>query len=85
MSNFWSTQIYEEFKQFFLKYFCALNSPPLSHKIQSKLSIYGEHLASNKAARGEGKESLQRSLINFHFCFAQTKQNTIGLKVTYSQ
>ena len=35
------------------------------------------HLWSAKrAARGRGKESLQRSLINFHFCFAQTKRNT---------
>ena len=29
--------------------------------------------ASGKAARGRGKESLQRSLINFHLYFAQTK------------
>ena len=34
--------------------------------------------ASGKAARGRGKESLQRSLINFHLYFAQTKGNTIG-------
>ena len=33
--------------------------------------------ASSKDARGKGKESLQRSLINFHFCFAQMKRNTI--------
>ena len=34
-------------------------------------------------ARGRGKESLQRSLINFHLYFAQMKGNTIGWKVTF--
>ena len=34
--------------------------------------------ASGEAARGRGKESLQRSLIKFHLYFAQTKGNTIG-------
>ena len=34
--------------------------------------------ASGQAARGRGKESLQRSLIKFHLYFAQTKGNTIG-------
>ena len=29
-------------------------------------------------ARGGRKESLQRSLKNFYFCFAQIKRNTIG-------
>ena len=32
---------------------------------------------SGEAARGRGKESLQRSLTNFHLYFAQTKGNTI--------
>ena len=38
--------------------------------------------ASGEAARGQGEESLQRSLINFHLLFAQTnvKWNTIGWK-----
>ena len=36
------------------------------------------HLILQFAARGRGKESLQRPLINFHSYFAQTKGNTIG-------
>ena len=32
---------------------------------------------------GRGKESLQRSLINFHLYFTQTKGNTIGWKMTF--
>ena len=36
-----------------------------------------------RRARGRGKESLQRSLINFHLYFAQMKGNTIGWKVTF--
>ena len=39
--------------------------------------------ASSEAARGRGKESLQRSLIKFHLYFAQTKVNTIGWKMTF--
>ena len=49
----------------------------------SKLSYLGERSesgenvrASGEASRGQGKESLQRSLINFHLYFAQTKGNT---------
>ena len=41
--------------------------------------------ASSKAVRGEGKETLQWSLINFHFCFTQTKQNIIGWKILHRQ
>ena len=36
-----------------------------------------------RRARGRGKESLQRSVINFHSYFAQMKGNTIGWKVTF--
>ena len=36
-----------------------------------------------RRARGRGKESLQRSLINFHLYFAQMKGNTISWKVTF--
>ena len=44
------------------------------------------HLWSAKrGARGGGKESLQRSLINFHFCFVQTKRNTIDEKMKQRQ
>ena len=56
----------------------------------SKLSHLGERSvsrenarASGEAARGSGKESLQRSLIKFHLYFAQTKGNTIGWKMTF--
>ena len=39
----------------------------------------------NAQARGRGKESLQRSLTNFHLYFAQTKGNTIGWKMTFQK
>ena len=49
----------------------------------SKLSCLGERSesgenvrASGEASRDRGKESLQRSLINVHLYFAQTKGNT---------
>ena len=38
-----------------------------------------------RRARGRGKESLQRSPINFHLYFAQMKGNTIGWKVTFQK
>jgi len=40
---------------------------------------------SGEAVRGGGKESLQRSLINVHFCFAQKKQNTSGWTMMHCQ
>ena len=56
----------------------------------SKLSYLGEwnesrknERASGEAARGRGKESMQRSLIKCHLFFAQTKGNTIGWKMTF--
>ena len=56
----------------------------------SKLSYFGKRSesrvnarASGEAARGRGKESWQRPLINFHLYFAQTKGNTIGWKMTF--
>ena len=36
-------------------------------------------------AWGGRKESLQRPLLNFHFCFAQMKQNTIGWRMMHGQ
>ena len=33
----------------------------------------------------QGRESLQRSLINFHLYFAQTKGNTTGWKMTFQK
>ena len=45
-------------------------------------SFMGER---HKATRGGGKESLQWSLQNFHFCFAQMKQNTIAWKMMHHQ
>ena len=42
-----------------------------------------ERSSERKATRGREKESLQRSLINFHLYFAQTKANTIGRKMTF--
>ena len=39
----------------------------------------------HKATRSGGKESLQWSLQNFHFCFAQMKQNTIAWKTIHHQ
>lgn len=43
------------------------------------------HKWSWEAARGGGKESLQRSLTNVHFCFAQEKRNTIGGTMMHCQ
>ena len=37
-----------------------------------------ERTSEREAARGRGKESLQRCLIKFDLYFAQTKGNTIG-------
>ena len=38
--------------------------------------------ASGEAARSRGRKSLQRSLINFHLYFAQTKGNTVFIRLT---
>ena len=41
------------------------------------------HLILQFAARGRGKESLQRSLIKFHLHSSKKKENTIGWKMTF--
>ena len=41
------------------------------------------YLAKRSGPRGAEERSLQRSLINFHSHFAQTKGNTIGWKMTF--
>ena len=40
---------------------------------------------SGEVVRGGGKESLQQSLINVHFCFALKKQNTSGWTMMHCQ
>ena len=41
--------------------------------------------ASGEAARGQGEESLQRSLINFHLSFAQTNGIPLAEKRTFQK
>jgi len=55
------------------------------HLWQAKRGPRENARVSGEAARDGGKGRLQRSLVNFHFCFAQTKQNTIGWKMTRRQ
>ena len=55
------------------------------HSRQAKRGPRENARVIGEAARDGGKESLQRSLVNFHFSFARTKQNTIGWKMTRRQ
>ena len=50
------------------------------HVWQTKRGPRENVRVSGEAARDGGKESLQRTLLKFHFCLAQTKQNTFGWK-----
>ena len=52
--------------------------------LQASSPILGEQSErASKRHSSWGKESLQQSLINFHFYFAQTKGNTIGWKIMF--
>ena len=61
---------------------------PWCHEEQACISLRAKRVSRERASEwrsreGQGKESLQRSLIKFHLYFAQTKGNTIGWKMTF--